>query len=167
MVPNYVHMEIGQRHPLRKKEAKKYIHELESTLVCTIPPVLVEIGKSSPYNLLLFNGQPYALLIDGHPFLNLRGMMKYKPQKKWLSVDMGAVPYVTKGADVMAPGITDADRDIRTGDLVWIKDEKNGQPLAIGEAVMDGEEMVVSRKGKAVKILHHVNDEIWKIGESL
>jgi PUA domain protein len=74
---------------------------------------------------------------------------------------MGAVKYVSNGADIMAPGIVDADKEIVVDDLVWIRDEKNLQPLAIGRALMTGIEMIQNNKDKAVKSLHYVNDKLW------
>jgi PUA domain protein len=74
---------------------------------------------------------------------------------------MGAVKFVYNGADIMAPGIVEADSGIKVGDLVWIRDQKNLQPLAVGEAIVSGIEMVQSDKGKAVISIHHVGDDIW------
>jgi len=51
------------------------------------------------------------------------------------------------------------------GDFVWIRDERNLQPLAVGEALMTGAEMNVSDKGKSVKSIHHVGDDLWKMDE--
>jgi len=78
---------------------------------------------------------------------------------------MGAVRFIYNGADVMAPGIVDADPGIRAGDIVWVRDEKNGRPLAIGRAIMDGPTMAREEKGKATQTIHHVGDEIWRLGE--
>jgi len=78
---------------------------------------------------------------------------------------MGAVPHVYNGADVMAPGIVDADPDIRPGDLVWVRDERNGRPLAVGRAILDGSTMVREERGKAVEMIHHVGDDLWRIDE--
>jgi PUA domain protein len=65
----------------------------------------------------------------------------------------------------MAPGVVDADRTMKAGDLVWVRDEKNRQPLAVGEALISGEEMIAAESGKAVKSIHHVGDNLWKIDE--
>src|SRR2546427_119836 len=85
--------------------------------------------------------------------------------KRAVTVDMGAVRFIYNGADVMAPGIVDADPGIRAADIVWVRDEKNGRPLAIGRAIMDGPTMAREEKGKAIQTIHHVGDEIWRLGE--
>jgi len=66
---------------------------------------------------------------------------------------------------VMAPGITEADPAIRAEEIVWVRDEKNQRPLAVGRAIMDGPTMAREEKGKAIETLHHVGDEIWRLAE--
>ena len=84
-------------------------------------------------------------------------------ENKTVVVDMGAVRFVTNGADIMSPGIVEADDTIVPGDLVVIVDVNNKKPLAIGESLITGPEMVESSKGKAIKSLHYVGDEIWNL----
>jgi len=59
----------------------------------------------------------------------------------------------------------DADPAIAPGDLVWIKDVKNGRPLAIGEALISGDQMRTRSPGKAINSIHHVADKLWKVDE--
>jgi PUA domain protein len=96
-------------------------------------------------------------------FFTLQGLMKYQPKAKYVVIDMGAVGYITKGADVMAPGISDADLLIQKDDFVWICDEKHRKPLATGIALMTGEEMKTKKPGKAVKTLQYVGDRFWMV----
>ncbi|MHA1755097.1 MAG: DUF1947 domain-containing protein [Candidatus Odinarchaeia archaeon] len=78
-----------------------------------------------------------------------------------VTVDMGAVPYVSKGADVMIPGIVDFPIEIKKGDIVGVVDEKNNKCLAVGEVLINSGEFKISNKGKAIKNIHHVGDKIW------
>jgi len=158
---------VKHRHVLRKKEAKKLVEELEQTLSCSLDPGVVEIVKTPPYEFLLFDGDPDAIMITDQIFLSLYGLVKYHPSKRWVTVDMGAVSHLVNGADVMAPGIIDADTDIQPDDLVWIQDEKNNHPLALGISLMTGLEMINKQKGKAVRVIHYVGDDMWNRGESL
>ena len=91
----------------------------------------------------------------------LSGLNIYKPTNRQVVVDMGAVKFVANGADVMGPGIVDADKNIKPDDVVWICDEKNKKPLAMGLALISGEEMIQKQKGKAVAVFHYVGDVIW------
>jgi predicted RNA-binding protein (TIGR00451 family) len=81
--------------------------------------------------------------------------------KKWVEVDHGAIPFLMKGADCMVAGVHDADPSIEEGDLVWIRDMTHKRPLAIGWATLDGAELRNSTKGKGIKTLHWVGDELW------
>ncbi|MCW3978236.1 MAG: hypothetical protein NWF12_00685 [Candidatus Bathyarchaeota archaeon] len=77
-------------------------------------------------------------------------------------VDMGAIPYVCNGADVMAPGLKEIRGEFEEGDLVVVRDIEHGKALAIGKALVGSDEMKEMRKGKAVMNLHHVGDKLWK-----
>ena len=82
---------------------------------------------------------------------------------KVVVVDMGAVRFMSKGADVMSPGIVDADDEIVEGDIVLIVDETHNKPLAIGISQITGPEMVENTEGKAIKTIHYVGDDIWNL----
>lgn len=158
---------IRKRKRMRSKEIKAMSQELEQILGV---PVFseddpVDMAESSDFNVVFVGSDILGLVVDGKPFLTVRGILKYRPSARAVTVDMGAVPFVTNGADVMGPGITDADEGIQEGDLVWIRDIKNGVPLAIGVALRSGEELKLKNVGKAIKTIHYVGDKLWKSGE--
>ena len=99
------------------------------------------------------------------PFLTPRGLLAYKAEKRFVTVDMGAVRFVTNGADVMGPGITAADPGIRADDLVWVREERHGKPLACGVALADGTLLATKPKGKQVRSVTYVGDRVWTFGE--
>lgn len=76
-------------------------------------------------------------------------------------VDMGAIRFVARGADIMAPGIRKIDGSLDKGDLAVIVDETHDKPLAIGYLIMDREKILEERRGKAIKSLHYVSDKLW------
>jgi len=77
-------------------------------------------------------------------------------------VDMGAIPYVCNGADVMSPGITGIEGDFDEGSLVIVRDERHRKSLAVGVALVSSGDMREMPKGKAVKSVHYVGDKLWK-----
>jgi len=77
-------------------------------------------------------------------------------------VDMGAVPHIVNGADVMRPGIKDFRGEFNEGDFVVVRDEKNLRPLAVAIALVGLEECRAMERGKVAKNIHHVNDRIWR-----
>jgi phosphoadenosine phosphosulfate reductase len=77
-------------------------------------------------------------------------------------IDKGAVQPVLNSANVLAPGVLDADDRIQPGNEVIVMDEAQ-TPIAIGSAKMGGREMVDSSRGLAVKVRWTVDqDELDK-----
>ena len=160
-------MRIRRRQRLRRKEINAYSQGIAVAL--GVDPFRdrddIDLAEAEEWRLLIADSEVRGILVGDRPFLTVRGLLAYPATKRWVTVDMGAVKYVYNGADVMSPGIVDADPEIKPGDLVWVRDEKNLRPLAIGEALMPGPEMVASEKGKAVRSIHHVGDALWKLDE--
>ena len=100
---------------------------------------------------------------EGLFFPTIRGILSMDMDRMAVTVDMGAVSFIHNGADVMSAGIVEADPGIREGDIVWVRDVKNRKPLAVGTAPCGGPEMVASSKGKAVRSIHYVGDELWNL----
>jgi PUA domain protein len=112
-------------------------------------------------SLILVDGKPLLFEIEGHLFPTVRGALEMKLQKRVVTVDKGAIRFVSNGADIMAPGVIAADPEIKEGDLVIIVEETHQKPLAIGKAIMGGSEMVEAASGKAIKSITHVGDKLW------
>ena len=115
------------------------------------------------YSLILVDGKPLLLEIEGHLFPTVRGALEMGLQKRVVTVDKGAIRFVSNGADIMAPGVVEADPEIKEGDLVIIVEETHRKPLAIGKALMEGLEMVEATSGKAIKSITHVGDKLWNM----
>jgi PUA domain protein len=160
---------IRRRARLRNKEAKELHDRLSENLGgATLWPetAAIETGEFQGRALLIVDNQVVGLYDGaeptGDPFLAVRGLLKYNPTHRAVTVDMGAVKFVTNGADVMAPGIVEADPALKEGDWCWIRDERNKKPLAIGKAIVPGAAMVRGR-GKAVKSIHFLGDKLWTL----
>jgi PUA-domain protein len=158
---------IRKRKRMRAKEIKVLSKELEEALQVPVftEDDAVDMAESSEYNLIFVGNDILGLMYEGRPFLTVRGVMRYRPERKFVTIDMGAVPFIINGADCMGPGITDADGSIEPGDMVWIRDVKNLVPLAVGISERSGEELKAKKGGKAIKSLHYVGDKLWKTGE--
>ena len=158
---------IKKRGRLREKEIKSLSEEISLKVGMQVFTVndTIDKAESSDFDVIFVNNEILALVISGKAFLTVKGVLKYNPPKSHVTVDMGAVPFVVKGADIMGPGIVDADKDIKIGDFVWVRDVKNQRALAIGVAMVSGEEMLLRKTGKAIKNLHYVGDKLWKYDE--
>jgi len=160
-------LKIRRRGRLRQKESADLIHRLAEEFGMTVPldDVPLDEAEAGPFRLLLRGNEAIALFIDGGIVPTVRGLLAFPATKRWVTVDMGAVRFIYNGADVMAPGIVEADPAIRAGDVVWVRDEKNRRPLAVGRAIMEGPTMAREEKGKAIETIHHVGDDLWRLGE--
>jgi len=156
-------VKVKNRHRLKNKEIRFFNNELRDKFCKNFleSKLSVEIGNIDHFEIIIVDGEIDFILIEGRIFFTLNGLYKYKPKEYFVVVDMGAVGFITKGADIMAPGIIDADLNINKNDYVWICDETHHKPLAIGLALVTGEEMISNNKGKAIKNIHYVGDILW------
>lgn len=156
-------LKIRKRYHLQKKKFKKVIEQLGDFSTLIQPKSKVEILETDLYDIILIDGKPLIMMIDNTPFPTIKGALELEITEKYVVVDMGAVKFVAKGADVMSPGITDADPDVQEGDFVIIVDETHRKPLAIGRALISGPQMVEMNEGKAVKAIHYIGDKLWNL----
>ncbi|MFW5945312.1 MAG: DUF1947 domain-containing protein [Candidatus Natronoplasma sp.] len=154
-------MELKNQHRLKDKEVKRYSEELMDKLGESMfyPEEPVDIADTDEGEVVIVNNKLVATFFDGEIFPTIKGLLGMKATRKFVTVDMGAVEFVYNGADIMAPGIVDADGTISEGDLVWVREVEHEKPLAVGRALTNGKKMIESEKGKVVKNLHHVGDE--------
>jgi PUA domain protein len=156
-------MEIRSRHHLRDDEADEVRDALRDAVGvapdadASIEEAEVEDGP----DLFLVGGEPLVVRVDGEYFVTVQGALALEPDRRLVTVDAGAVEFVTNGADVMRPGVVEADDDIVEGDLVVVVEENHGKPLAVGRALTDGDDMV-GEEGRVVDTAYHVGDDLWE-----
>ena len=160
-------LRLRKRHRLRLKEIASIARQVEDALGTKVFTELdvVDMAEGPDYDVVFVNGKILAFMPEGIPFLTVRGLLKYTPTKRFVTVDMGAVKFVYNGADVMGPGIVGTDPGIKEGDLVWVRDVNNLRPLAVGRALMDSAAMKRKERGKAVGSMLHVGDKLWQVDE--
>jgi PUA-domain protein len=157
--------EKNVRHFLRDKEAVVLINRVSRKLKADLRQILagkphLEVVRADFGKIFLVNGRP--LLVEAgenlYPTLVFTELFPTMPK---VVVDMGAIPYICKGADIMAPGIRRFEGGFDRGDLVVIVDEKHGKAVAIGETVLDHVEALKAGRGIVVKNIHFVSDKTW------
>ena len=161
---------IRKRRPVRRKQIAPLLTALESAINVNlnVDGAFLEMAEFGPWELVFINKTPIAIKIEndeGKPFvfLTLRGFVDHQQAKQWVNVDHGAIPFLMNGADCMIAGVHAADEKIRAGDLVWIRDMVHQRPLAIGWSLMDSQDLVEQTKGKGIKTIHWVGDELWNM----
>ena len=156
-------MSIKRRYHVRKALLRRLTQEVSERFGKPTAELLkgaievVELGEGR--EIILVGGEALLCRLGQGVFPTLKSLDRI-PLKR-VVVDMGAVPHVAKGADVMAPGVVSADGEVAPGEGVAIVDERHGKPIAVGQALVPGAEMR-SPKGKVVKNMHHVGDEVWQ-----
>ncbi|RQG86935.1 RNA-binding protein [Natrarchaeobius halalkaliphilus] len=156
-------MQVKSRHHLRSDAVSELEDTLSDQLGVTPDGDTYERVEfeDTDWEVILIDGEPQVSYFDEQPFLTVRGANAYEPSQRVVTVDSGAISFVSDGADVMRPGITEATDDIASDDLVLIAEESHGKVLAIGRARVDGADMV-GDEGKVVDSLHHVGDDLYE-----
>ncbi len=97
---------------------------------------------------------------DGFLSLSLEGARRLLRAGKGFLVVVSdeAAPFVSAGRSVFAKHVISADPEIRPGDEVLVVDEKRNL-LAVGKALLNGEEMVMFKRGVAVKVRRGVGKD--------
>jgi len=158
-----------RRYFLRKREARSLLGELAELSIPVGEPrgAAVEVAEAQDgTRIFIINGAPLAAEKKGEifPLLTSEEAVKRLPA---LVVDMGAVPHICNGADVMAPGVVGVRGDFEEGALVKVIDEKHGRAIAVGRALHSSHEIRAMEKGRVVKNLHYVGDKLWRLVREL
>jgi len=157
-----------RRYALRKREARALLRELADMglELGTSHRGRVEVVEAGKFKLFLVDGRPILAERDGHrfPLLMAQELLEGLP---CVVVDMGAVPHICNGADVMAPGVVEVRGSFGPSSLVVVRDERHGKAIAIGTALVSSEEIKQMEKGKVVANMHYVGDRIWRLARSL
>ena len=151
------------RH-LKDKEAKQIVREFTTNY-----PAAKSTLNSVEHFQELQAENDFVIFADNAPLL-IRKNGLWFPSLKFqtvldslpkIIVDMGAVPHVANGAQIMRPGIRLITDAFKSGDLVVIQDERFRKAIAIGTADADSETINGMTKGKTISNVHYVGDYFW------
>jgi PUA domain protein len=155
---------IKKRHSLKKRDVKELREYIEEKLIDDLPldGEYEKCTLANGWTVILVNKSPSFLIIEDTiiPSLKLFVERSVKDFKRYIIVDMGAVPYLANGADVMAPGVVEIGT-FEENEIVFVGDETHEKVLSIGRSLTKSEEIPQKRKGKVVETLHYVGDEFW------
>jgi PUA domain protein len=160
-----------RRYALKSKQAKQILNEISERLKVNVDSLFgaeanVEVVEADIVNVYLVDGKPLFFKVGDSvlPTLLFQDFTSHAPK---IVVDMGAVPYVCNGADIMAPGIVRVEGEFGEGDVVLVVDEKHGKSLAVGESLYDAVSVRNTKQGAVVKNIHFVSDKIWNFAKTL
>lgn len=157
----------GRRYPLKSKEARAILSQASNMLRIDVGSMFgsqskIEVFESEWTQIFLVNGRP-LLFKNENILLPTLFFIEVLEKLARTVVDMGAVPYVCKGADIMAPGIVRIEGEFGKGELVVVVDVKHGKPLSLGESLLDSTSARTVKQGVVVKNLHYVSDRFWQL----
>jgi len=160
-----------RRYFLKTKEVKSILSEASEKLKVDFNRIFkrkvdMELVETDFAEIFLVNGKPLFVRIEEKilPTLVFDELSALTPK---VVVDLGAVPHVCSGANVMAPGIVRFEGEFKKSDLVFVVDEKHGKTIAIGEAAYDFDAAKKATRGIVVKNIHFVGDKIWNFIKKL
>lgn len=148
------------RHVVAKRELKDIQSKVDALGIGLISLEGMEVEENRDEKIYFVHGKPVIYLKDSMVptlfFIN-----GTKPTTKWVTVDNGAVPHITNGANVFAQGIKDMDRSIAKGDMVFVRNLE-GVYIAVGISDFSGEEIMANKKGEAIRTIHYPGDRIFR-----
>lgn len=155
----------GSMRHLKDRESKQIIKEFVNRF-----PSSMESLESAKHleeemvegSLVFFvDRKPWIVRVQGRLLPSLKYDLVLVTLPK-IVVDMGAVPHIANGAQIMRPGIRQIEGRFNKDDLVAILDEKYRKIIALGIAEHDSETMGSMTKGLVITNIHYVGDPLWK-----
>jgi len=151
---------LRRRQSMKRRDAKDLLEELERSFGVSGVKKVEEAE---------FEDKKVYILDDSPDFVrDANGLYPHLSSEKTsllpsVVVDMGAIPYVCNGADVMAPGIKEMPDAFEEGAIVVVRDITHRKALAVGKALRSRTDIEASRKGRAIQNLHYVGDKLWRL----
>ena len=148
---------------------------LESVIDDIIPkkdPLFLVKGKNDVafYTFAVVNEEVVFFQDKDKPWLpTLKVLHKFPSMMPKMQVDVGAIKFVMRGANIMAPGLTSPggayDDGIAAGTPVQVTAEGCTHACAVGLACMSSEDLNGKPNGQAIESIHFLNDGLWKFNK--
>ena len=151
------------------------ISKSETTQLLKIVSEKWKIDVPKVKNLKVYEIDNEIQLITGNEIKILKIKDEYLPflseistleQFPYIQVDMGAVKFMCKGANLMRPGIKKFS-EFAKNDIVCIVEESQNKFLAVGKSEVGSSELEDMEKGEVLKNLHYISDKAWEISKTL
>ena len=157
-----------RRWVLSKKDKKKLLKKIKEELplldINIVKEGTVEYLTENNIEMILVDSIPAFILLNNRIIPHLKFLLNKGVE--WLpvvKVDEGAVGPISRGADLMRPGIVEIKNKFGSGDIVVIIEPRRELPLAVHEALFDSETIIGMKRGKVSKRLHHIGDMFWRL----
>jgi PUA domain protein len=143
---------------MRSRDARQLLEELSKTYD-KVTAEKVEVAEFEDKKIYILNDN-FEFIEDEHGIYPYLGG-KYLEQLPSVIVDMGAIPFVCNGADIMAPGIVETSQ-FNKGSIIVVRDINHNKALAVGVSLKSSQEIESAQTGKVIENIHYVGDKIWE-----
>lgn len=159
-------MQMKGRKFLSKKDKKQLQLKLVETYGETLEDFIqitdrLEEARNDKGKVLLKNNRIWFFSLNDMFIPSIYCLRESSLKLQKVTVDVGAIRFITNGADVMAPGVVFFDASIKKDTIVAIHEEKAESIIAVGISLINTQDFEKTKKGKIVKILHYLKDDIW------
>jgi len=146
---------------ISKSETSKILEQINSQWKIELPKQknikTHEVGEKG----VIITGDGITAVKIGDDILPFLDDIPILEKFPYVTVDMGAIKFVCKGANVMRPGITKFS-DFESGEIVCVIEESQKKFLAVGKAKMSSKELGETSKGEVIKNMHYISDNFWE-----
>ncbi len=165
---------VVRRHPLSKREVRRLAEEASRLG----EPPLSRLSRVELAVIDLAGDKVEVFIVDGLPCLARRGGGPLFPVLRclaergssWLKgrvlVDRGAAVALSRGANLMIPGVRGVEGSFDRGDVVAVLYSETRAPVMVGVAELAAGELADAAaggsRGLAVRRLHYVGDRLWE-----
>lgn len=82
-----------------------------------------------------------------------------------ITVDMGAVPHLCNGADLMAPGTVKINGVFKRENILVVIEERYSKEISVVKSLYNSIEVAEKKYGKIATNLHFVGDSFWQVSK--
>jgi len=157
--------EAKRRHFLREGEAAQLLEQFSQKLKIDLKQLYgaktqIEVAETQKAKIFFVKNKPILAIVNDTfiPTLLFEEAQQLLPK---IIVNMGAVPHICNGADVMAPGVVRIEKEYKTNDYAIVADERHNKPLAIAVTLTESQTAQKMGHGKIAKNIHYVGDNLW------
>ena len=162
-----IDMQVKSRNHLSKKDKRTLFTQLADLFGEEVEDsikrdLIIEEVKTNEGTYIVANRRIWVFEFKNKKIPTIHYLRNHAYSLPKIVVDIGAIKFITNGADVMAPGIVFFDESIKEGSIVIIHEEKANSILGVGQSLISSKDFSKTKKGKVIKNLHHLRDSIWE-----
>ena len=146
---------------ISKSETAKIFEELNTQWKMELPKQKNVRTHQIDEKRIIITGKGITAIKIGEDILPFLGNAQILEKFPYVIVDMGAIKFVCKGANVMRPGITKFS-DFEKGEIVCVIEESQHKFLAVGRAEIPSSKLAETNKGEVIKNMHYISDVFWE-----